>query len=163
MGIAPDSGTLSISLPANAASATTARTEVTRRLAERITSGALEDVRLLLTELITNSLRHGGMKADDKIGVKAQLTDGTVRIEVHDPGRDGPVEVRKPGARGGGYGLFLVDRLTDRVGRRPAGRHHGVGRALRRNGSLDSARPRSGTRGCRSRERSRRAAPLRPR
>ena len=48
----------SISLPANASSATTARTEVTRRLAERITSGALEDVRLLLTELITNSLRH---------------------------------------------------------------------------------------------------------
>jgi anti-sigma regulatory factor (Ser/Thr protein kinase) len=107
---------ISISLPANASSATTARTEVTRRLAERITTGALEDVRLLLTELITNSLRHGGMKADDKIGVRAELADGTVRIEVHDPGRDGPVEVRTPGARGGGYGLFLVDRLTNQWG-----------------------------------------------
>ena len=105
-----------ISLPANASSATTARTEVTRRLAERITSGALDDVRLLLTELITNSLRHGGVTADDKIGVKAQLTDGTVRIEVHDPGRDGPPEVRAPGPRGGGYGLFLVDRLTNQWG-----------------------------------------------
>jgi anti-sigma regulatory factor (Ser/Thr protein kinase) len=105
-----------ISLPANASSATAARTEVTRRLAERITSGALDDVRLLLTELITNSLRHGGVTADDKIGVKAQLTDGTVRIEVHDPGRDGPPEVRKPGPRGGGYGLFLVDRLTSQWG-----------------------------------------------
>ena len=121
---------------------------MTRRLAERITSGALEDVRLLLTELITNSLRHGDMTADDEIGVKAQLRDGTVRIEVHDPGRDGPVEVRTPGARGGGYGLFLVDRLTSRVGRRPPQRHHRVGRALRRTGSLDSARPRPGARGC---------------
>ncbi|MEO8687217.1 MAG: ATP-binding protein [Solirubrobacteraceae bacterium] len=105
-----------MSLPATAASATTARSEVTRRLAQRITSGALEDVRLLLTELITNSLRHGGMTPDDKIGVRAELSGGTVRIEVHDPGRDGPPEVREPGPRGGGYGLFLVDRLTNQWG-----------------------------------------------
>jgi anti-sigma regulatory factor (Ser/Thr protein kinase) len=105
-----------ISLPANASSATTARSEVTRRLAERITSGALDDVRLLLTELITNSLRHGGMTADDEIGVRAELSDGTVRIEVHDPGRDGPPEVRTPVPPGGGYGLFLVDRLTNQWG-----------------------------------------------
>ena len=65
MGTAPDSGRLLLQPPRHAASATTARTEVTRRLAERITSGALEDVRLLLTELITNSLRHGGVTADD--------------------------------------------------------------------------------------------------
>ena len=107
---------LSITLPARASSATTARTEVTRRLAPRLTSSALEDVRLLLTELITNSLRHADMKPDDEIAVKAELVDGTVRIEVSDPGRDGPVEVRRPGARGGGYGLFLVDRLTNRWG-----------------------------------------------
>jgi anti-sigma regulatory factor (Ser/Thr protein kinase) len=48
--------------------------------------------------------------------VRAELSDGTVRIEVHDPGRDGPVEVRKPGLRGGGYGLFLVERLTNQWG-----------------------------------------------
>jgi anti-sigma regulatory factor (Ser/Thr protein kinase) len=106
----------SISLPAEPASATTARTEVTRRLAARVTSGALEDVRLLLTELITNALRHAGMTPGDEIGVKAELLDGTVRIEVTDPGRDGEVEVRSPGARGGGYGLLLVDRLTNQWG-----------------------------------------------
>jgi anti-sigma regulatory factor (Ser/Thr protein kinase) len=96
---------------------------VTRRLAERVTTGALDDVRLLLTELITNSLRHAGMSPGDEIGVKAGLTDGTVRIEVSDPGRNGPVEVRPPGARGGGYGLFLVDRLTSQWG---VDRHHGT-------------------------------------
>ena len=105
-----------LSLPANPSSAITARTEVTRRLAERLTTGALDDVRLLLTELITNSLRHAGMTPGDEIGVKAELSDGTVRIEVSDPGRDGPVEVRPPGAHGGGYGLFLVDRLTSQWG-----------------------------------------------
>ena len=105
-----------LSLPAIPSAAGTARSEVTRRLAQRITGTALEDVRLLLTELITNSLRHGGVTPDDEIGVKAELNEGTVRIEVHDPGRDGPVEVRPPGALGGGYGLFLVDRLTNRWG-----------------------------------------------
>ena len=55
------------------------------------------------------------MAPDDEIGVRAQLSGGTVRIEVRDPGRDGPVELRAPGPRGG-YGLFLVERLTDRWG-----------------------------------------------
>ena len=107
---------ISLTLPALPSSATTARSEITRRLAQRITNGALEDVRLLVTELITNALRHSGMTSDDQIGVKAELSEGTVRIEVHDPGRDGPVEVRKPGPRGGGYGLFLVDHLTNQWG-----------------------------------------------
>ena len=107
---------ISLSLPALPSSATTARSEVTRRLAQRITHGALEDVRLLITELITNALRHSGMTSDDQIGVRAELSQGTVRIEVHDPGRDGPVEIRKPGLRDGGYGLFLVDRLTSQWG-----------------------------------------------
>jgi anti-sigma regulatory factor (Ser/Thr protein kinase) len=107
---------ISLSLPALPSSATTARFEVTRRLAQQVTNGALEDVRLLLTELITNALRHSGMTVDDEIGVKAELSGRTVRIEVHDPGRNGPVAIRKPGSRGGGYGLFLVDRLTSEWG-----------------------------------------------
>ena len=60
---------------------------------------------------------------DDEIAVRAELVNGTVRIEVSDPGRDGSVEVRQPGARGGGYGLFLVDRLTNRWG---VDRHDGT-------------------------------------
>jgi anti-sigma regulatory factor (Ser/Thr protein kinase) len=112
-----------MSLPAIASSATTARTEVTRRLAQRVTSGALDDVRLLLTELITNALRHADMHPGDEIGVRAELLEGTVRIEVSDPGRNGPIEVRAPGARGGGYGLFLVDRLTNQWG---VDRHRGT-------------------------------------
>jgi serine/threonine-protein kinase RsbW len=106
----------SMTLPATASSATTARSEVSRRLAQRVTSAALEDVRLLLTELVTNALRHSNMAPGDEIGVRAELTAGTVRIEVHDPGRDGSVEVGGSGVRGGGYGLFLVDRLTSRWG-----------------------------------------------
>ena len=103
-------------LPAAPSAATTARLEVTRRLSQRVTRGLLEDVRLLLTELITNALRHANMAPDDQIAIRAELSDGTVRIEVRDPGRDGPVELRPPGPRGGGYGLFLVELLTDQWG-----------------------------------------------
>jgi anti-sigma regulatory factor (Ser/Thr protein kinase) len=105
-----------MTLPAVPSAATTARLEVTRKLSQRIAGGLLEDVRLLLTELITNALRHAGMTADDEIGVKAELSEGTVRLEVRDPGRDGPVKRREPGPRGGGYGLLLVERLTDQWG-----------------------------------------------
>ena len=105
-----------LTLPAVPAAAMTARSEVTRRLAKRLTVGVLEDVRLLLTELVTNALRHGAVKPDDEIAVRAEVTDGTVRIEVQDPGRNGPVEPREPGTHGGGYGLYLVDRLTHQWG-----------------------------------------------
>jgi anti-sigma regulatory factor (Ser/Thr protein kinase) len=105
-----------MNLTAGPTAATTARCEVTRRLSQRVSGGALEDVRLLLTELVTNALRHSAITPEDEIGVRAELDDGTVRIEVHDPGGNGEVEQRAPGARGGGYGLFLVDQLTSRWG-----------------------------------------------
>jgi serine/threonine-protein kinase RsbW len=105
-----------MTLPAVPSAATTARSEITRGLSQRITLGLLEDVRLLLTELITNALRHADMTSEDEIGVRAELSEGTVRIEVSDPGRDGPVVMHPPSPRGGGYGLFLVERLTDQWG-----------------------------------------------
>jgi serine/threonine-protein kinase RsbW len=107
---------IQMTLPLAPGAATAARCEVTRRLSTRVAVNALEDVRLLLTELVTNALRHSAVTPEDEIGVRAELGNGTVRIEVHDPGGDGEVEQRPPGVRGGGYGLFLVDRLTDRWG-----------------------------------------------
>jgi len=107
---------IEMTLPAAPAAATTARTEVTRRLSQRVTVGALDDVRLLLTELITNALRHSDVAPGDEIEVKAEVADGAIRIEVSDPGRNGPVKPREPGANGGGFGLYLVERLTNRWG-----------------------------------------------
>ena len=105
-----------ISLPPAATAATKARTEVTERLAATLGARMLEDVRLLVTELITNALRHGSLSPGDRVSVRATVDDGVVRIEVRDPGRDGEVTPRDPGPRGGGYGLFLVDHLAKRWG-----------------------------------------------
>jgi anti-sigma regulatory factor (Ser/Thr protein kinase) len=95
---------------------TAARMEVTRRLAAWINASVLEDVRLLVTELITNALRHGKLTARDRVSVKASVDDDVVRVEVRDPGNDGDVAPRQPGPRGGGYGLYLVEKLARRWG-----------------------------------------------
>jgi anti-sigma regulatory factor (Ser/Thr protein kinase) len=105
-----------ISLSPAPTAATTARTEVTERLAARLGKRTLEDVRLLVTELITNALRHGSLTPGDRVSVRASIDAGVVRIEVTDPGRSGIVAPRDPGPRGGGYGLFLVEQLAKRWG-----------------------------------------------
>lgn len=95
---------------------TEARTEVTQRLAARLGAHVLEDVRLLVTELITNALRHGSLTPGDRVSLKASVDKGVVRIEVRDPGNNGDVALRPPGPRGGGYGLYLVEQLAKRWG-----------------------------------------------
>jgi anti-sigma regulatory factor (Ser/Thr protein kinase) len=96
--------------------ATHARTVVTERFGPRLAARVLDDVRLLVTELITNALRHGSLRAGDRVSLKAWLTGDILRIEVRDPGRDGEVVQRAPGQRGGGYGLYLVELLAKRWG-----------------------------------------------
>jgi anti-sigma regulatory factor (Ser/Thr protein kinase) len=107
---------IELSLFPAATAATRARSEVTAQFATRVGASVLEDVRLLVTELITNALRHGKLVAGDRVSLKASLIGDVVRIEVRDPGRNGVVEQRSPGPRGGGYGLYLVERLAKRWG-----------------------------------------------
>ena len=107
---------MELSYQPSPAAATQARTEVTQRLAPRLGASTLEDVRLLVTELITNALRHGKLTPGDRVSVKASVDNGVVRIEVRDPGNNGDIALREPGPRGGGYGLYLVEQLAKRWG-----------------------------------------------
>ncbi|HYH88431.1 MAG TPA: ATP-binding protein [Solirubrobacteraceae bacterium] len=108
---------LELSFAAVPAAATDARTQVTERFGTRLAARVLEDVRLLVTELVTNALRHGRLRTGDRVSLKAWVTGDVFRIEVGDPGRDGEVAQRAPGARGGGgYGLYLVEMLAKRWG-----------------------------------------------
>jgi anti-sigma regulatory factor (Ser/Thr protein kinase) len=107
---------IELSLPPAPTAATQARCEVTARLASRVPPRPLEDVRLLVTELITNAVRHGSLRSGDRVTLRASVDDEVVRIEVRDPGRDGEVAPRTPGPRGGGYGLQLVELLARRWG-----------------------------------------------
>jgi anti-sigma regulatory factor (Ser/Thr protein kinase) len=84
-----------------------------RSLNGSIDADLAEDVRLLVSELVTNSLRHTG---SDSIDLEVWSSDEVVRVDVSDRGAgfdvDGPP---RPG-RASGWGLFMVDRLADRWG-----------------------------------------------
>ena len=98
-------------IPANTEAARVAREAVTF-LAEGIPQEELETARLLVTELVTNSVRHGptGRKATVElhVGVERDL----LRIEVAD--RSTTPARRKPPTHEGGYGLALVDAMASR-------------------------------------------------
>ena len=71
-----------------------------------------EDMRLLVTELVTNGVRHGSERGP--VEVTVALAEGQVRVEVTDCGRGfSPPEAPMPHPDGsGGWGLQLVDRVA---------------------------------------------------
>jgi anti-sigma regulatory factor (Ser/Thr protein kinase) len=78
----------------------------------------LEDVCLLVSELVTNGVRHAGATEDDELHLLALRHGDRLRIEVSDrgPGFDGRPRPRNRVDQTGGWGLFLVERLADRWG-----------------------------------------------
>jgi anti-sigma regulatory factor (Ser/Thr protein kinase) len=84
---------------------------------------SVDEARLLVTELVSNSIRHAGMGPDDLVRVVAERSGAVVRISVSDTGPGIPAGVAgsirpSPGARAG-WGLFLVDRMAARWGTDP--------------------------------------------
>ena len=106
-----------ITVPAGPAAPTTARRALTRWLSTRTTNGLLSDAPLVVSELVTNSMRHAGLRGAAGVRVSAELADGILRIEVEDGGTNGAVIRRTPNRdRGGGFGLNIVDSLALRWG-----------------------------------------------
>jgi len=74
----------------------------------------METLRLLVTELVSNSVRH---THSDTVILKILVGRSAVLTEVTDegPGFD-PASTREPGTDESGWGLFLVERLAHRWG-----------------------------------------------
>lgn len=94
--------------------ARSARAAVRERLAGQFGEPVLSDVELLVSELATNSVRHGGAGESAELSLELEVTDECVRLAWCDPG-PGFEETLKPAPhteREGGYGLVLLDRLA---------------------------------------------------
>ncbi|MGH2797112.1 MAG: ATP-binding protein [Thermoleophilaceae bacterium] len=76
---------------------------------------------LLLSELVTNAIQHGGAGPHETIAVRLASTPKRVRVEVYDPGSRGGGPRDRLETETGGYGLLLVDRLADGWGRKESG------------------------------------------
>jgi anti-sigma regulatory factor (Ser/Thr protein kinase) len=83
----------------------------------RISDELLANVRLLVSELVTNSVRHSGIHHHDRVRMQVQVSASTLRVEVADPGQGfAPKPRDMDRSRPGGWGLYLVDQLADRWG-----------------------------------------------
>jgi anti-sigma regulatory factor (Ser/Thr protein kinase) len=99
--------------PDSAAEARRALGEVSDHLSPR----RLEDAQLLVSELVTNAIRHAGLGDDDVIRLIVVAEDRSLRIEVCDTGHGFEVAEPDPDpARPSGWGLYLVRELADRWG-----------------------------------------------
>lgn len=95
---------------------TLARTLTRDRLGPRVDDVRRNDLLLLVTELVTNAVRHGGAGGPDApVVLHLAAAERVLRVEVCDggPGFE-PVE-REPGP-GGGFGLLLLRKVPDRWG-----------------------------------------------
>jgi anti-anti-sigma factor len=88
-------------------------------LAGDVPDGLLSDVKLLVSELVTNSVRHAGLGGDQQVSVAISMDPARLRIEVTDPGSgfEGRPMVAEPDMESG-RGLFLVEHLANRWGTR---------------------------------------------
>jgi anti-sigma regulatory factor (Ser/Thr protein kinase) len=92
---------------------------------EKLTDGLrwrAADVMLVVSELVTNSVRHG--PALEEIELLARRSEQALEVEVCDPGPgfEVPAHLGRPRTlEGGGLGLVIVDALADEWGLRTNG------------------------------------------
>ena len=97
-----------------------ARRIIAQELASRLPERILDDVKLMVSELVTNGIVHGAPDDDDPLMLDL-LVNGHVQSRAHvrcgvlDHGRGFAKRVRRD-APGGGWGLQVIEQLSDRWG-----------------------------------------------
>jgi anti-sigma regulatory factor (Ser/Thr protein kinase) len=97
--------------------ASQARAVVNEELGRAVSAKVLEDATLLVSELVTNAVRHAPRAGVPEIELRLKLDPERIRVVVSDPGAGFVAEPRLPTAsENSGWGLYLVDRIADRWG-----------------------------------------------
>ena len=106
-------------LPYAPSSAAVARAAVQNALLRRgVVPMRSEDVALVVSELVGNSLRHAQARADGTLLVSWRLTDDEILVEVSDGGSGEPVMQASGADTAAGRGLVVIDALARRWGTR---------------------------------------------
>ena len=86
-------------------------------LEDRLDPNVLFDIRLLVSELVTNCVKHARVGPEESIVLSVDIQDDRVRVSVVDkgPGFEPPGQPVSEAAAeaGSGWGLFLVDQLSE--------------------------------------------------
>jgi anti-sigma regulatory factor (Ser/Thr protein kinase) len=99
-------------LPAESIAPALARAGI-RGATEELSERAAADLALLVTEVVSNSVKHATTGPGDEIVVRVYVDD-RVRVEVDDrgPGFDAADPVEPDSAAASGWGLYLLDSLS---------------------------------------------------
>jgi len=82
-------------------------------LADAVSPERLGDMQLLVTEIVSNCVRHGLVGEDGRIDLQVSVAGGVVRAEVRDTGIQVDPRLRTPDLDGGGgFGMVLVERMS---------------------------------------------------
>lgn len=109
-----------IDLPPGSRSVPTARHVVAELLASWDADRFRDDASLLVSELVTNVVRHVADRTP--MVLELRLTGISLRVGVVDTSADRPVVQDRPLRDGGGHGLVLVAAVSHRWGSEADGR-----------------------------------------
>jgi anti-sigma regulatory factor (Ser/Thr protein kinase) len=85
-------------------------------LRPQLRPGVLDEVRLLVSELVTNSYKHAA-GPEGWIALRVETDTSKVRVEVCDAGAGFRPQANAPAdLQESGWGLYLVRRIADRWG-----------------------------------------------
>ena len=86
---------------------------------EQARAAAAEDILMVVSELVTNSIRHARRSDDAAVWLSAERDADVVRVTVRDDGTTGTVGLRRSETTGdhiGGFGLRLVEAVANTWG-----------------------------------------------
>jgi anti-sigma regulatory factor (Ser/Thr protein kinase) len=110
-------GTIRISLAPNDSAPTRARRAL-EEIGGDLDEGVRERSSVVISELVTNCIKHAGLSELEQIEVEIAVRPDLVRVGVTDPGDGFEIVAQRPGEEdgSGGWGLWLIERMTDRWG-----------------------------------------------
>jgi anti-sigma regulatory factor (Ser/Thr protein kinase) len=103
-------------IPVDEKAVRVARLAVRERLAPYLPHAKLGDAVLLTSELVTNAVRHAHLDDANEIRLEVSTQPHAVRVTVIDEGPGFDPALIPTGRETGGWGLKLVDALSDRWG-----------------------------------------------
>jgi len=85
-------------------------------LRPRLDDAVVDEAELLVSEVVSNCVRHAGLDRTDSIELRVRGSQAALHVDVIDPGPGfDPADVSVPNPQGG-WGLWLLERLATRWG-----------------------------------------------
>ena len=111
-------------IPVGADASSVARKQLNGWLNKTIGAKLADRVRLAASETVSNAVRHGDLSSGEIITLVVDLDDRTVRVAVEQGSGADAASVVPPSDRGehGGFGLAIVESVSDRWGVETQGR-----------------------------------------